>query len=325
MKPAMQWMILLLVLHSGSGDITREVHSSTAELGESEEAAMLLDRSSRMEDTLLRSTQVTAQQVSAELARSEATPWEVLVNGPTDKSPMGTRKWLARVKEAAHSSAERDSEQPESTRLVLLQQNENPQSAHDRDKEHAKAALNSAQQALTDAALAEIRVDSQLADLSASIQAEKGNMKLDKAWRDMKQRKVQAQADFGTKEKALQDAFTEAQKYEEQQANMLSRSAMLRQRKHKLQQAKNQVTQAANELQQENEALGHKAAQGAAHRFEAAGLSPSWVRANGRADIAVGEASHNGALEARGEVELQEAADVEAGRQPIVEITNRVN
>jgi len=315
---AMPWMILLLVIHSGSGDITREVHSSTAELGESEEAAMLLDRSSRMKDTLLRSTQArfrqfehygqTAQQVSAESVPGGEFGCK--------ECPPGAMScaWGCPPGCICQST---DSEQPESTRLVLLQQNENPQSAHDRDKEHAKDALNSAQQALTEAALAEIRVDSQLADLSARIQAVKGNDDgLDKALRDMKQRKVQAQADFGTKEDALQDAFAEAQKYEEQQAHMLSRSAMLKKRKHKLQQAKTQVTQATDELQQENEALvtSKKAAQGAAQRLEAAGLSPSWLRANGRADIAVGEASHDGALEARGEVEQQEATDVQAGR-----------
>lgn len=309
-----------LMLHaSGASDAVQR--TSTVELGESAEAAInaeeasLNKQTSLTKDELLGSTKAWAPRITAELMQPKATPWEVLRKGPRQKSPL---KWLALVKEAARSAAKRDAERRDDGVLSLLQESDQP-IEYQQDKAQAKQTLTAAQEALTKAALKEVRIDAQLSDLSAAIQSKQGDQaELDREWQETKNQKAQAQAEFNSKEDALQDAFAEVQKYEQQQAHALARQEQLQKRKSKLEQAQKHAASVSSQLETDNEALAtsKEAAKQAAQRLEEAGLSASWLRATGEADVATGQAAHDAALEDRGVVEQQEAADVEAGRQP---------
>jgi len=309
-----------LMLHaSGVSDAVQR--TSTVELGESAEAAInaeeasLNKQTSLTEDELLRSTKAWGPRITAELVQPKATPWEVLRKGPRERSPL---KWLALVKEAARSAAKRDAERRDDDVLSLLQESDEP-IQYQQDKAQAKQALTAAQDALTKAALKEVHLDAQLADLSAAIQSKQGDQaELDREWQDAKKQKAQAEAEFNSKEDALQDAFAEVQKYEQQQAHALARQEQIQQSKSKLEQAQKHAASVTSQLETDNEALAtsREAAKQAAQRMEEAGLSASWLRATGEADVATGQAAHDAALQDRGVVEQQEAADVEAGRQP---------
>ena len=233
----------------------------------------------------------------------KATPWEVLRKGPREKSPL---KWLALVKEAARSAAKRDAERRDDGVLSLLQESDQP-IEYQQDKAQAKQTLTAAQEALTKAALKEVRIDAQLSDLSAAIQSKQGDqVELDREWQETKNQKVRpvcalqvdsqnagasasrVQLQRGRTAGAtlsstpssggilieyasVQDAFAEVQKYEQQQAHALARQEQLQKRKSKLEQAQKHAASVSSQLETDNEALAtsKEAAKQAAQRYPA--------------------------------------------------------